>query len=426
MATRDEPLEPQEVLEAAEAAHLAARHTVPISRTPTRRAPAAEPAAPKRRVRAPVALAAAVATGWAAVVSLAPVALVVMLLYAAEPGPLAAAGPVRIAAAGWLLAHGVPLDTPVGPVGLAPLALSALAAWRVARAGVHVSRAMRAHTPGRALVAALAVAIGYAVIGALVGKLAGGPGWGAPPVRAGLTLAGFGFVAAGFGALRSTGVLAGWSQRIPPVVRDGLRGGLIAAVGMLAAGAVAAGAAVAANGGAAADVLAVYRTGVAGQAGIVLLCLAYAPNFAIWSAAYLVGPGFAVGEATVVRAGEVTLGPLPAALPAFAGLPAGPMPGLGAAMLAVPVLVGAIAGRVAAASARGWNRMAAAVLTGMVAGGLLGLAAAVSAGPLGGGRLASIGPAPLAVAAYSSVLIVLGALIGAALMPNGKEQMLSG
>jgi Family of unknown function (DUF6350) len=182
---------------------------------------------------------------------------------------------------------------------------------------------------------------------------------------------------------------------------------------------------VAANGGAAADVLAVYRTGVAGQAGIILLCLAYAPNFAIWSAAYLVGPGFAVGEATVVRAGEVTLGPLPAALPVFAGLPDGPMPGLGAALLAVPVLVGAIAGRVAVASERGWNRLAGAVLTGVVGGGLLGLAAAVSAGPLGSGRLATIGPAPLVVAAYSAALIILGSLIGAALMPNLKEPMLS-
>jgi hypothetical protein len=248
MATRDEPLDPQEVLEAAEAAHLAARHTVPITR-PTIRKTEPIPVAPKRAVRAPVAVAAAVATGWAALVSLAPGALLVLLLYATEPGPLAVAGPVRIAAAGWLLAHGVPLDTPVGPVGLAPLALSALAAWRVARAGVHVSRAMRARTSGRALLAAAAVAIGYAVIGVLVGKLAGGPGWGASPVRAGLTLAGFGFVAAGCGALRSTGVLAGWIQRIPPVVRDGLRGGLMAAVGVLAAGAVAAGAAVAANGG---------------------------------------------------------------------------------------------------------------------------------------------------------------------------------
>jgi hypothetical protein len=101
------------------------------------------------------------------------------------------------------------------------------------------------------------------------------------------------------------------------------------------------------------------------------------------------------------------------------------MPGLGAALLAVPVLVGAIAGRVAVASARGWNRLAGAVLTGVVAGGLLGLAAAVSAGSLGNGRLATIGPAPLVVAAYSAALVILGSLIGAALMPNMKESMLS-
>ena len=65
-------------------------------------------------------------------------------------------------------------------------------------------------------------------------------------------------------------------------------------------------------GGAAAEMLGSYRAGVLGQAGITVLCLVYLPNLAVWGAAYLLGPGFAVGDGTVVSPGEVLLGPVPA------------------------------------------------------------------------------------------------------------------
>jgi hypothetical protein len=437
MATRDEPLDPQEVLEAAEAAHLAARRTVPISRTRPRRAdrdpvrlerdpvrldqetvrlPAGRPAGDGRR-KAPLALAAAVAAGWAALVSLVPVAVFVMLLQVAATGPSAMVGSVRLAAAGWLLAHGVPMQTPVGAVAIAPLALSAFAAWRVARAGVHVTRAMAARgrgSPGQALVAAGAVALAYGAIGTLVALAAGGSGWGASVPRAVLTVTGFGFVAAWYGSLRATGVLPAWTGRLPPVLWHGVRTGLVAATVVLAAGAAVAGVAVAASGGPAADIIAAYRTNVAGQAGLTLLCLAYAPNLAGWAAAYLVGPGFAVGTDTVVRSSEVTVGPLPA-LPVFAGLPDGPLPTTGAVLLAVPIVAGAVAGALLARSAAGWVRLAlGAAVSGVTAGVLLGLAAAGSGGSLGGGQLATFGPDPVLIAGVSAVTVAAGALLGAA------------
>lgn len=455
MATRDEPLDPQEVLEAAEAAHLAARRTVPISRTPpprsvdretvrldredldrqdpdrqdadhqdtvrldqpTVRLPRGRPAGPDgERGRAPLALAAGVAAGWAALVSLVPVAVFVTLLQAAATGPFTVVGSARVAAAGWLLAHGVPLQTPDGPVSIAPLALSALAAWRVARAGVHVTRAMAARgggSPRQALVAAVAVGLGYGAIGTLVALAAGGPGWGASVPRAALTVTGFGFAAAWCGSLRATGVLPAWTDRLPLALRQGIRTGLVAAAVVLAAGAAVAGVAVAAGGGAAADIIAAYRTNVAGQAGLTLLCLAYTPNLAGWAAAYLVGPGFAVGTDTVVRSSEVTVGPLPA-LPVFAGLPDGPLPTTGAVLLAVPIVAGAVAGWLLARGAAGWARLAlGAAVCGVIAGGLLGLAAAGSGGSLGSGQLATFGPDAVLVAGVSAVAVAAGALLGA-------------
>lgn len=442
MATRDEPIDAQDVLAAAEAAHLAARRTVPIThrgtdretvrldretvgldretvrldRETVRLLPRQQRGVGDRaRSRAPLPLAAGVAAGWAALVGFLPVAGFAVLLQAAEAGPFTLAGPVRLAAAGWLLAHGVPLQTPAGPVGLVPLALTALVAWRLARAGVHVTRAQGARGRGsvwQALAAAGAVAIGYALIGTLAAVIAGGPGWSAAVPRAGLTLAVFGFVAASYGSLRATGVLARWLNRLPPVLWHGIRAGLVAATVVLAAGAAVAGIAIAASGGPAAEIVSAYRTGVAGQAGLTLLCLAYAPNLTGWVAAYLVGPGFAVGADTVVRSSEVAAGPLPA-LPVFAGLPDGPLPTLGALLLAVPVVAGAIAGWLLARTAPGWTRpLLGAAVSSVVAGVLLGLVAAGSGGPLGGGRLAAFGPDPVPVAGLSTLTVLAGALLG--------------
>ncbi|HWH00230.1 MAG TPA: DUF6350 family protein, partial [Pilimelia sp.] len=151
-ATPDDPVagvgrsrDPESALSAAEAAHLAARDTAPLAVPPedlahreTVRLPrqrAADPAAPRRR-RAPLALSAAVAAAWAAAVSYVPVAAALSLAQLAADGG-SVSGAARLALAGWLLAHGVPLDTPAGPVGLAPLGLTAFAAWRLIRAGVH-------------------------------------------------------------------------------------------------------------------------------------------------------------------------------------------------------------------------------------------------------------------------------------------------
>jgi hypothetical protein len=440
MATRDDPLDPQEVLAAAEAAHLAARRTVPIARggtetmrrretvrldRPTVRLPEQRrPTGSAARVRAPLPLAAGVAAGWAALVTFVPVAVFAMLLQLAEAGPVAVLGPVRMAAAGWLLAHGVPLQTPGGPLGLAPLALSMLAAWRVARAGVHATRALgpRAHgSVWQALAAAGAVAAGYGGIGALL-AVAGGQAWGASVPRAGLTLAVFGFVAASYGSLRATGVLAAWTSRLPPLLWHAVRTGTIAAMVVLAAGAAVVGIAIAAGGGQAADILSAYQTGVAGQAGLTVLCVAYAPNLAVWAAAYLVGPGFAVGTDTVVRSSEVAMGPLPA-LPVFAGLPEGPLPTAGAVLLAVPIVAGAVAGWLLARAGSGvprrattptWTRLLlGSGVSGVVAGALLGLAAAGSGGPLGGGQLAEFGPDPVLVAGFSAVIVTVGTMVGA-------------
>ncbi|MEU4712582.1 DUF6350 family protein [Micromonospora purpureochromogenes] len=385
--------------------------------------------APRRpesgRGRAPLVVAAGVAAGWAALTSYLPVALVLALAQFSEDAG-SVAGALRAGLSGWLLGHGVPLQTTAGPLGLVPLLLSGLAFWRLTRAGVHTSRAMGARggrSPRQALTAAVAVGLGYGLLGALAAVLVSTDDLRVSPVRAGVTHAVFGALAALVGALRTTGVAGLLAERAPAVLRDGVRTGLVAGLLLLGAGAGAAGLAVATGGGDAADMIGAYRTGVAGQAGITLVSLAYAPNATIWSTAYLLGPGFAVGAGTAVRTSEVSVGALPA-VPLLAGLPSGPVDGFGAALLAVPVLAGMAAGWLLArrllrdADERAvpeWGALLGpAALAGPVVGLLAGLAAAASGGPLGGGRLAEIGPVPWQVAAVSTAVVTAGALLGAA------------
>ncbi|TDC80221.1 hypothetical protein E1193_17815 [Micromonospora sp. KC606] len=384
------------------------------------------PRRPERSGRAPLAVAAGVAAVWAAVTSYLPVALVLGLAQLSE-GAAAVPGALRAGLAGWLLGHGVPLQTTAGPLGLVPLALGALAFWRLIRAGVHVSRAMSARgrrSPRQALTAAVAVGVGYASLGVLAALLVGSGGLRVSPVRAGLTCALVGALGALVGAVRTTGVAGLLAEHAPAPLRDAVRTGLVAGLLLFGAGAGAAGLAVATGGGDAADMLGAYRTGVAGQAGITLVSLAYAPNATVWSTAYLLGPGFAVGTGTAVRTSEVTVGALPA-VPLLAGLPSGPVDGLGAALLAVPVLAGMAAGWLLArrlsrapgderAEPRWSALLVPAALAGPVAGLLVALAAGASGGSLGGGRLAEIGPVPWQVGLVATAVVAVGSLLGAA------------
>ena len=160
---------------------------------------------------------------------------------------------------------------------------------------------------------------------------------------------------------------------------------------MLGAGAAVAGMAVAISGGDAGQIIDDYHTGVAGQVGLTLLCGFYAPNVAVWSASYLVGPGFAVGADTTISAAEVSVGPLPA-VPLLAGLPSTPATGWAPLLLGLPLAAALVAGWLLARRSlrddpdRGWvPLLGAAALAGPVAGLLLGLVSVAASGPLGGG-----------------------------------------
>ncbi|WP_155374171.1 cell division protein PerM [Catellatospora vulcania] len=419
--------------------HLAARETVkidlsrPLPREPlddeiatmeTVLLPRGRPAGMLRPRGAPLPVAALVNTGWAALVVLAPLLVLTLAARAAE-GAVDWGLSLRLVLAGWLLGHGVPITVAVngqlGTMELAPLALTAFALWRVNRAGVHITRAMGAQGSGsirHAVQGTLAVGLVYGCFGLAAAVLADGPGLFVTPWRAALHFTVLGSVAGALGVLRSGGVLRRLARRTPVWLRDGVRAGVVAALLVLAVGAGAVGLAVAMNGAQATHDLAGFSTGVLGQAGLILLSLVYGPNFAVWAASYLLGPGFAAGTLPLTH------------LPVFAGLPTGPLRGLGWLLTVLPLL-GGVAAAVLMARRRlrprrsrlgdvltpqpRWLRLCgSALVAGLVAGALLAVAAYASGGLLPVTGPVRTGPVVWPVAGMSALVVALGGLLGVA------------
>ncbi len=377
----------------------------------------ATPGAAKRG--APLALAAAFAAIWATVLGLLPMlALAAVVAFGSGATPV---GVVRIGAGAWLLAHGAPVHTPPDRITLVPLGLSVWVAWRLIRAGVHAARAIGAHRDRSAwpsVRAGAAVAVCYGLVGALVATLASFADVTVSPWRAAAMCGLFALVTATAGALRYGRAGRRVLRRLPRTIVDTARTGLASVAFLVAAGSAAGGLALALAGGAATDMLTSFRAGVFGQAGITVLCLVFLPNLAVWGTAYLLGPGFAVGSGTVVSPGDVLLGPVPA-LPVLAGLPSGPLSGVGPALLGVPLVAGIAAGillaRRSPLSERGWGGLlSSAALAGPVAGVVLHLAAIASSGALGSGRMSQLGPVDWRVGLFATGVIAVGAVFGAA------------
>jgi hypothetical protein len=300
----------------------------------------------------------------------------------------------------WLVAHHVEVNVHgVGRIGLLPLGLVLLPAALLERAGrwmTHEGHVRRLRDVGYA---ALAIALPYALFTAAVAV--GSRTAAATPDL--VQAVGWGFllalVAAGFGAAHG---LVPWRQLtgLLPLRPRSIVLGMLAAIGMLIAlGALLDGVSLITH-------LHTYRSavnslspGLFGSGLLLLAELAYLPNAIIWSVAYTLGPGFAFGVGTAVSPAGSALGAIPA-FPMLAALPVGSgaaFPAwLGFFILAAPYLAGALAGlitiRIAPTpfieGAPLWG-----LLTGSLTAIVIGVLARVSGGPLGVGRLASVGPA---------------------------------
>ncbi len=308
-------------------------------------------------------------------------------------------GVLRSAGLLWLVAHHVEVTVRgVGRIGLLPLGLVLLPAALVERAGRWLTQA--GHVAGLRQVghAALALAFPYALFTGAVAVASQTP-VAAPSLWQAVT-AGFGIalLAGGFGAARG---LAPWRKlagRVPPRPRSVLLGMLAALAVLTVAGAVLAAASLAIHLTAYRQAVSALNPGLGGSALLLLAGLSYLPNSVIWAIAYMLGPGFAFGTGTAVSPAGSALGAVPA-FPMLAALPVGAKaafpPWLGFFVLLLPYLAGALAGLMTIRIAPTPSLEAAplwGLLTGTLTAVVIGLAAKLSGGPLGAGRLASVGP----------------------------------
>ncbi|PPG30812.1 hypothetical protein C5E10_11820 [Pseudoclavibacter sp. RFBG4] len=307
-----------------------------------------------------------------------------------------------------------------------PLGLTLITVWLAHVTGVRVRAASDLIWPGLLLTGAV---FGAAAAG--VSLAASGRGldigvWQTAIVGT-VVFLGAAFVGArGWQVAPFGSVLSNLEERTRASVSQGLRAAGLMVTGILGAGAVLLLIAVLLG---LASILALFQSlplDVTSAIVVGLSQLVIAVNGIVWSAAWMLGSGFAIGTGSQVTPVETLVGPMPV-LPLLGAIPASP-PVLAVSIIAVPVLVGlaAMVGvrmHAPAGAARGvWARVSVAVAAAALAAiaiGVLALAAGGSAGP---GRLAEIGPFPLLTGASAFGTLVLGALVGA-LVPLSAEQL---
>ena len=226
------------------------------------------------------------------------------------------------------------------------------------------------------------------------------------------------------------GRLREWFERLPATPRltivTALRGGAAAAAAVIGVAALVTTAAIV---GSYAKIITLYESlhgELLGGIAITLGQLALVPNAVIWTASWLVGPGFAIGTGSLVSPLGTQLGPVPA-LPMLGALPSGQL-AFGFVGLVVPIAVGFLVGTVLAPRLRGrldgGPVLLAGIGAGLVGGVLMGLLAWASAGSAGPGRLVHVGPDPWAVGICATIefaiAVTLGMLASRRRTPTGR------
>ncbi|WP_125773782.1 DUF6350 family protein [Antribacter gilvus] len=337
-----------------------------------------------------------------------------------DPGGAASAGgdagwrgPVALAAGLWLLGHGVPFATAEVTFTLVPLGATALVVFACYVAG---KRPLRPSV-GSWVAGAAAYGTGTTAVAAFAGTA---PGWSlAWAPLCGVVVGGLGL---GLGILArpdrpELAWLGARAERFAPaVLRLGARAGLVAAALVTGAAALLVTAWAVAGRATSSDIVTALAPGWAGGIVLAVAQLALLPDVVAWAAAWLAGPGFAVGEGTRFAVFGTESGPLPA-LPLLGALP-GPdwSNAVSAWSPAVVVACGVVAGIFA------WQRLEPTLVrwadVGWVLGGLTGAVGALTlvvqwaaSGAGGPGRLATVGADPLITAGLVAAEVGGGAAV---------------
>jgi hypothetical protein len=336
---------------------------------------------------------------------------------------------LRVGALGWLMGHGSGVTVAGTPVTVVPLGLTLVVAWTLWRIGIRVGDAVSGHGPDADAIAdgvrdwtvPLATALlsaGYAVVVAVTHALASTADT-APALGRSLlwTLVLCGVVGGGAIAVGS-GRAAIWTAVLPLALREAARTTRRILRAWLLVSVVALAAALVVDLDTAVNVLSQLHTGAGDATMLTLVSATVLPNAAVFSGAYLLGPGFTVGVGTLVAPSGVLLGPLPM-FPLLAALPdAGQPPAWTSYLLVLAPLVALLATLRAqrVAPTTKWDEgLIRGLAGGVLAGLLFGLLAALAGGAVGPGRMADVGPLVLDTTVYAVSAFGVGGLLGGAL-----------
>ncbi|WP_245919878.1 DUF6350 family protein [Actinomadura mexicana] len=403
----------------------AGRAAAPPGADPGRGRP---PSAPAR----PLYVTGLVAALWCIGIGLAVLTTITLIGWIAAPKTALGhglAGVFRTAVNFWLVSHHAGFSYGQGRFGLLPLGVLVLPGVLLYRGGGWMIRV--AGLPYRQRTAVLHVAVALAApYAALAGLLALAASSEEVRPSAWQALVGCFLVAAvagGLGAARAVVAAEARGRR----VRSGLgallrllperpRSLVIGVAGslsvLLASGALLVGGSLATHLSDAGDLYDMLAPGAVGGVLLLLVELAFLPNAAIWGMAYAVGPGFSVGAGTSVSPTGVFLDAVPA-FPPLAALPQpGPAPAVSLLALAAPFVAGAVGGVLTIRSLPS-PVSEGAPLWGFVSGALTGavaaLLSALAGGPLGGGRMATVGPSAWQVGLLAALEVGISAAIAA-------------
>ncbi len=337
---------------------------------------------------------------------------------------------LRVGALGWLMAHGSGIRVQGTAVTAVPLLLTLLAVWSTWRIGQRVGSSVSGHGPDAdqiadgerdwtVPVAAACFAAGYVAITVVTASLAATPETAPSTSRAigwSLMIA----VAVGAPAIAvGSGRAAIWAAILPGNVRATAASCRAVLRSVLVVSFVALLAAFAVDLATAANVLSELRLSTGELVVFVVISLLVLPNATLFSASYLLGPGFMVGAETLVSPTLVVTGPLPA-FPLLAALPdSGPVPGWTVWLIAIPPLAAAV-GAALAQRRRPTVRWEEGALRGcaggVVAGLLLGWLTMLAGGAVGPGRMRDVSPLTFDVLVHAITALGIGGLVGGLVM----------
>ncbi|MFF5258774.1 DUF6350 family protein [Actinomadura viridis] len=367
---------------------------------------------------------------WSIGIGLAVLTTITLLGWIAAPrtalGP-GLPGVFRTAVNLWLVSHHAGFTVSHGRVGFLPLGLLVLPGALLYRSGAWMIRA--AGVPGRPRVGvvhvAAALAVPYAILAGGLALAAATPAVRPSAWQALLACFVVALVAGVLGAARALVAARGRRVRsglgallrlLPGRPRSLVVGVAGATAVLLASGAVLVGASLALHVPQAIRLYDTLAPGVVGGILLLLLELAFLPNAVIWGMAYAIGPGFSVGAGTGVSPSGVFLDFVPT-FPPLAALPeSGPAPLISLVSLAAPFLAGVVGGVLTIRALPSPVNEGAPLwgfLSGALTGAVAALLSALAGGPLGGGRLATVGPSAWQVGLLATLEVGVAAALAA-------------